>query len=48
MEKKNSFVSKDKYENWQHCGECGISNGRKIPKFLIFGAKFSIERILEI
>ena len=39
LERRNSFISKNKYENWQNCDKCGISNGRTIPKLPIFGAK---------
>ena len=34
------FISNDKYEIWKNCEQCGISNGRTIPKLLILRAKF--------
>ena len=37
---ENWFIPKGKYENWQNCAKCEISNGRKIPKLKSFGAKF--------
>ena len=30
---RNSFISKDKYENRQNCEQCEISDGQTIPKF---------------
>ena len=33
IKRRNSFISKDKYENRQNCEWCGISNGQTIPKF---------------
>ena len=32
----NWFISMCKYENWQNCEECGISNGQTISKFANF------------
>ena len=34
------FVSKGENKNWQNCEQCGISNGRRTSKLLIFGVKF--------
>ena len=34
LQSKMKFISK--YENWQNCEWCGISNGRTIPKFANF------------
>ena len=33
---ENWFISKGKYENWQNCEQCEISNRQKISKFPIF------------
>ena len=37
---KNWFIFNGKYENWQNCKQCGISNGRTILKLPILGVKF--------
>ena len=37
---ENWFISKGKYENWQNCELCGVSNGQTILKLPIFLAKF--------
>ena len=39
LKRRNWFISKSKFENWQNCEKCGISNGWTIPKLPIFGAK---------
>ena len=36
IKRRNSFISKDKYENRQNCEWCGISNAQTIPKFVNF------------
>ena len=36
IKRRNSFISKGKYENWQNCEWCEISNGQTIPKFFNF------------
>ena len=36
IKRRNSFISKRKYENWQNCEKYGISNGQKILKFANF------------
>ena len=36
IKRRNSFISKDKYENWRNCEYCGISNRQIIPKFTNF------------
>ena len=35
---KNWFISNGKYENWENCEQCGISNG--LAKLPILRAKF--------
>ena len=36
IKRRNSFISKSKYENRQNCEWCEISNGQTILKFVNF------------
>ena len=36
IKRQDSFISKEKYENWQNCENCRISNGQTIAKFTNF------------
>ena len=45
LKRRNWFISKSRYEYWQNCESCGISNGRTIPKLPIFGAKLWLSKL---